>query len=46
MLFKEKNSIPYPLESIYENMENVYKIIDLNNDRNEKLYKEYKFNIR
>ena len=35
MLFKEKNSIPYPLESIYENMENVYKIIDLNNDRNE-----------
>ena len=34
-IFKEQNSIPYPFESIFENMENIYKIIDLNNDKNE-----------
>ena len=35
MKFKEENSIPYPFEFIFENMENIYKIIDLNNDKKE-----------
>ena len=33
--FKQENSIPYPFEIIFENMNNIYKLIDLNSQKEE-----------